>query len=139
MSQQGLYVPKKAYLGAKMAVFGPNILIILGGSKSSDTHISENHLGTLFALLFGQAWHQMDQKGQYLAQNDQKCIFLAKFGRFWGIVLMFWRGSKSFGTHTSENKLGTSLPLVGHSTTTDQKGKYLAKNANFQHTQGHPK
>ena len=27
------------------------------------------------------AWHQMGQKGQYLAQNDQKCIFQAKFGR----------------------------------------------------------
>ena len=27
ISQQGLYVPNKAYFGAKMAVFGPNILI----------------------------------------------------------------------------------------------------------------
>ena len=38
MSQQGLYVLKKAYFGAKMAFFGPNILIILGGSKSSGTY-----------------------------------------------------------------------------------------------------
>ena len=37
-------MPKKAYIGAKMALFGQNILIILGGS------ISENQLGTLFAL-----------------------------------------------------------------------------------------
>ena len=51
-NQQGLYVPKKSYFGAKMAVFGPNILIILWGSKSSGTHISENHLGTSFALFF---------------------------------------------------------------------------------------
>ena len=57
MSRQGLYVPKKAYFGAKMAVFGPNILIILGGSKSSGTHISENHLRTSFALFFCRAWH----------------------------------------------------------------------------------
>ena len=30
----------------------------------------------------GRAWQQMDQKGQYLAPNDQRCIFWAKFGRF---------------------------------------------------------
>ena len=35
-----------------MAVSVANILIILGGSKSFGTHISENHLGTLFALFF---------------------------------------------------------------------------------------
>ena len=46
------YVPKKAYFGAKMAVFGPKILILFRGSKSSDTHISEKHLGTSFALFF---------------------------------------------------------------------------------------
>ena len=33
MSRQGLYLPKKAYFGAKMAVFWPNILIIVGGRK----------------------------------------------------------------------------------------------------------
>ena len=48
----------------------PNILIILGGGKSSGTDISENY---------------MDQKTQNLAQNYQKCIFWAKFGRFWAI------------------------------------------------------
>ena len=61
MSREGLYVPPKAYLGAKkMAVFGPNILIILEGSKSSGTHISENHLGTSFALFFVR--HQRARK-----------------------------------------------------------------------------
>ena len=54
VSRQSLYVPKKAYFGAKMAVFGPNILIILGGSKSSGTNISENHLYTSFPLFFGR-------------------------------------------------------------------------------------
>ena len=33
MSQQGLYVPKKAYFGAKIAVFGPNIIITFEGAK----------------------------------------------------------------------------------------------------------
>ena len=52
MNRQGLYVPKKAYFGAKMAVFGPNILISMGGSKISGKHISENDLGTSFAFFF---------------------------------------------------------------------------------------
>ena len=59
ISRQGLYVTKKAYFGAKMAVFGPHILIILGGSKGSGTYISENHLGTLFELSF---WSDMAPK-----------------------------------------------------------------------------
>ena len=33
MSRQGLYFPETAYFWGKIAVFGPNILIILGGSK----------------------------------------------------------------------------------------------------------
>ena len=37
-----IYVPQKAYFGAKMAVFGPNILIIFGRSKKINTYISEN-------------------------------------------------------------------------------------------------
>ena len=57
ISRQGLYVPKKAYFGAKIAVFGP----------------------TYSLYLDGRAWHLMDHIGQYLAQNDQKCI-LAFFG-----------------------------------------------------------
>ena len=50
-----------------MAVFGPKILIFMGVSKSFGTHITENHLGNLFALFFGQALDQMGQK--YLAIN----------------------------------------------------------------------
>ena len=52
MRRQCLYVLKKAYFRAKMAVFGPNILISMGGSKISGKHISENDLGTSFALFF---------------------------------------------------------------------------------------
>ena len=32
---------KKAFFGAKMAIFGPNILIFTGGSKSFGTHITD--------------------------------------------------------------------------------------------------
>ena len=60
MSQQGLYVPKNGYFGAKMAVFGPIILNILRGSKSFGNHISENHQDTLFALFF---WSCMELNG----------------------------------------------------------------------------
>ena len=74
----------------------------LGGSKSSGTHLSENHQGTSFAF-FGRAWHRMKKKGQ--------CTFVVKFVRFWAQILIFWRGGKSFGTHISENQLGTSFPL----------------------------
>ena len=37
--------------GDKSKIFGPNILIILGGSKSFGTHISGNHLGTSLSLI----------------------------------------------------------------------------------------
>ena len=45
--------------------------------------LRKNHPHILLALFFGQAWDEMGQKYKYLAQNDQKCKFLAKFGRFW--------------------------------------------------------
>ena len=76
MSRQGLYVPKKA-----ANLFWPNILIILGGSKTSGTHISENHLITSFPMFLVGHSTTIDQKGKYLAQNDQKYQFLAKFLR----------------------------------------------------------
>ena len=50
-------MPKTAYFEAKMAVFGPSIQIILGGSKSSGTHISENHLVRIVLLAgHGTKW-----------------------------------------------------------------------------------
>ena len=39
---------KNAYFGPNLAVFGPKILILMGGSKSFGTHVTENHLGTLY-------------------------------------------------------------------------------------------
>ena len=92
-------MPKKAYFGAKMAVFGPNILIILGGSKSSGTHISENYL----CAELQKRLLQLCLCGTHITENhfvgivflsgmgplgpkkifSQIYQFLAKFGRFW--------------------------------------------------------
>ena len=38
----------------------------------------------------------------FLAQNDQKCQFRAKCGRFWAKILILIGESKSFGTHITE-------------------------------------
>jgi len=46
------------------------------------THISVLNEAPRSHCFIGRAWHQMDNKGQYLAQNDQICIFWAKFGCF---------------------------------------------------------
>ena len=88
MSRQSLFVPKNAYFAAKMAVFGPIILIILGGSKSSGTHISENHLGAVLALFVSRAWHHM----------AQKYIFWVLIGRFCAKYPNFYWRKKTFGT-----------------------------------------
>ena len=53
---------KNADFGPNLAVFGPKILIFMGVSKSFGTNITENHLGNLSALFFGQALDQMGQK-----------------------------------------------------------------------------
>ena len=76
----------------------------------------------------------MDQKGQYFAQNDQKCIYWAKFGCFWAKILIFWRKSKIFGTHISENQLGSLFPLFfcsGIAPQWTRKANILLKNANY--------
>ena len=79
---------KNAYFGPILAVLGPNILIFMGVSKSFGTNITENHLGNLSALFFGQALDQMGQKCWYLAQNASFGPNLAVFGPeihfFWG-------------------------------------------------------
>ena len=57
------------------------------------THISVLNEAPRSHCFIGRAWHQMDNKGQYLAQNDQICIFWTKFGRFWAKNPNFY-GSK---------------------------------------------
>ena len=88
------YMPKNAYMGANMAVFGLNILIILRGSKSFGAYTSENHLGTSFALFF---WSGMAPNVPERPIFGLKCIFWVKMGRFlaklpnfWGIELKCW-------------------------------------------------
>ena len=72
---------------------GKKILFFMGVSESFGTNITENHLYNLSALFFGQALDQMGKKCKYLAQNDQKCRFWTKFGRFWAKNPNFY-GSK---------------------------------------------
>ena len=71
MRRQCLYVLKKAYFRAKMAVFGPNILISMGGSKISGKHISENDLGTSFAFFFGRATDRAPNGSEGLIFNPK--------------------------------------------------------------------
>ena len=59
----------KMPISCQESIFGPKILIPLGVSKSFFTHITENHLGNLFALFFGRALDQLGQECQYLAKN----------------------------------------------------------------------
>ena len=82
---------------------------------------------------FGRAWHQIDEKGQYLAKNYQKRIFWAEFGRFGAKILIYWRGSKSLSTQISENLLPPHYHclLVGHSTIMDQNDQPLANFGRF--------
>ena len=77
-----------------LAVFGPKILIFMGVSKSFGTNITENHFGNLSALFFGQAFDQMGQKCQYMAENASSGPNLAVFGPkiqlFGGREYNFW-------------------------------------------------
>ena len=79
---------KNANFGPNLVVLGQKILFFTGEIKGFVTH-----LGTLFTLFFGRALEKMCKKWQYLAQNDQKCIFWTKFGRFWAKNPYFY-GSK---------------------------------------------
>ena len=74
--------PKQMHIfWPNLAYFGPKILIFMGVSKSFGTNITENHLGNLSALFFGQAIDQMGQKCPYLAKNASFGQNLAIFGQ----------------------------------------------------------
>ena len=73
-------------------------------SKSFGTNITENHLGNLSALFFGQALDQMFQKCLYLAKNASFGPNLAVFGPkiqfFWGqgvkiLVPLYWDSNET--------------------------------------------
>ena len=84
---------KNANLGPNLVVLGQNILSFTGEIKSFVTHITENPPRHLVHIVFWSGIGQNVQKWQYLAQNDQKCIFWTKFGRFWAKNPNFY-GSK---------------------------------------------
>ena len=71
-----------------IAAVGPKITIFKGGNKSFCTSMTENHLVTLFAWLFGWAWDEMGQKGQCLAKK--KPTFGQKIHCFGGREKNFW-------------------------------------------------
>ena len=62
----------------------------------------ENPPGHLVRIGFWSPWDEMSKKCQYLAQNNQKCIYWVKFGLFWAKNLNLTGGSKTFGTHVTE-------------------------------------
>ena len=98
------YVTKEAYFGAKMAVFGPNIQIILEGSKNSGTHVSENHLGTSFIVsLVGQDTKWI-RKAIIRPKSYKKYIFWAKFGCFWANILNFYGRKQKFWHKRNETR-----------------------------------
>ena len=89
---------KNADFGPILAVFGPNILIFRGVSKSFGTNITENHLDNLSALFFDQFLDQMGQKCQYLAENASFGPNLAVFG----LKIQFLGGWTNWYPHIGE-------------------------------------
>merc|ERR1712155_482361 len=92
-------------LGQIGSFWGKNSYFFTGEIKSFAIHITENPPGHLVHISFWTVIGQNVQKWQYLAQNDQKCIFCTKFGRFWAKNPNFMGVSKSFGTNITENHL----------------------------------
>ena len=84
---------KNANFGPNLVVFGQKILFFTGEIKSFVTYITENPPRHLVHIVFWSALDNMCKKWQYLAQNDQKCRFWTKFGRFWAKNPNFY-GSK---------------------------------------------
>ena len=93
---------KKHIFWGKWPFLGPNILIICEGAKvlvhtyQKTTEAPRSH------CFLGQAWHQMDHIGWYLAQNDQKCKFWANLAVSGHKILIFTGKSKRFGTNITE-------------------------------------
>ena len=104
---------KNAIFGQICVVLRQRILIFTGESKSLGAHITKNHLGTFLYDILARHW----TKCQCLAQNEQKCHYWAKFGRFWA------KNPYSFGRKQKfqyqRNRKTTQTPclhcfLVGH-------------------------
>ena len=69
----------------------------------------------LLCLRCQRSWDEMGQKCQYLAQNDQKCIFWTKFARFAAKNLNSYRGKQKFWyPHWSgKGPNGPKMPIFG--------------------------
>ena len=89
-----LYMPKKVYFGAK---------IILGGSKSSGIHTSENHSDTWFALFY---WSGRAHNGSERPIFGPKYPKMHIMGQIWPFL-----GQKSY-----ERKQKFCYPLNGKTT-----------------------
>ena len=70
---------KNANFGPNLVVFGQKILFFYRKKQKFWYPNNEKKPWHLIRINF---WEEMGQKCQYLAQNDQKCQFWAKFGRF---------------------------------------------------------
>ena len=75
--------PKMPILGQIWSFLGKKSFFLSWEIISFVTHITENPPRHLVHIVFWSGIGQNVQKCQYLAQNDQKCIFWTKFGRFW--------------------------------------------------------
>merc|ERR1711952_59780 len=94
---------KNANFGPNLVVFG--LVFFTGKIKSCVTHITENPPRHLVHIVFWSGIGQNLQKWQYLAQNDQKCRFWTKFGRFWAKNPNFYGSKSKFWYQHNRNHL----------------------------------
>ena len=99
MSQQWKKMPNSGQIGSFL---GKKSFFYWRNQKYCHPH-TENPPKHLVHIGFWSDIGQNVKKWQYLAQNDQKCRFWTKFGRFRPKILIFKGVSKSFGTNITEN------------------------------------
>ena len=103
MNKNATFRPNLVVLGQKIKIFTGEMLLPI---------YQKTHLDILFAFAFGQAWDKMGKKCQYLAQNDQKCIFWTNFGPILDQILFISGVSKSFGTYIMGKPLRQLVRIV---------------------------
>ena len=77
----GPYQPKMPILGHIWSFWGKKSFFFTSEIISFVTHITENSPRHLVHIVFGRSLDKMCKKWQYLAQNDQKCIFWTFLGQ----------------------------------------------------------
>ena len=79
-----------SFLGLKSLFFRKGAKVVVPIYQKIPRHL-------VCIVFFVRTWHQMGKKGQYLAHNDQKCIFLGKIWLFSGQKsYCIWEGAKVF-------------------------------------------